>query len=118
METLNIKSTTGRNLMALYLPRGESITSPKYTADRDAMVLFFDVDSRANKPNVEDWKEYGQFISAYYFNTVADVYDNGRGIDLYGGEDDWKIGRSVMRDVGEWLIATDVGHSKTKEVQL
>lgn len=35
--------------------------------------------------------EEGQLIASYYFDTLMDLWDQGRGLNLYGGEPEWQM---------------------------
>jgi hypothetical protein len=45
---------------------------------------------------------YGQFVARYYMNTILDRNQN-IGLDLYGGEADWKIDANTMTHITEWM---------------
>lgn len=44
----------------------------------------------------------GQFVSDYKSDDLIDR-DNGYGLNLYGGEDDWTIDTHTMRLIIRWL---------------
>lgn len=46
--------------------------------------------------------ELGQFVSDYYLFTLTDGED-GYGLDLYGGVDNWYIDANNMDKIREWL---------------
>lgn len=51
---------------------------------------------------------YGQFVSRYYMNTILDRNQNF-GLDLYGGEADWKIDADTMLRITAWVRKQKVG---------
>lgn len=60
----------------------------------DPLVEFYD----SRYPHTE----HGQFVSRYYASTLLErVRDVG--LDLYGGNNDWKIEASEMKTVVDWL---------------
>jgi len=44
----------------------------------------------------------GQFVSRYYVDTIVNgTFPNG--LDLHGGEPEWKVSAEEMRDVKDYL---------------
>lgn len=60
----------------------------------DPMVEFFDA-RHMHTPR-------GQFVSRYYLSTLRER-EVDRGLNLYGGEPEWYLDASAMREVHAWL---------------
>ena len=43
--------------------------------------------------------EEGQFITSYYVETLMDLWDQGRGLNLYGGEPAWRMNFLELREM-------------------
>lgn len=43
--------------------------------------------------------EEGQFITSYYVETLMDLWDQGRGLNLYGGEPAWRMDFLELREM-------------------
>lgn len=46
---------------------------------------------------------YGQFVSRYNMTTILFSNNDAYGLDLYGGESDWKIDAKTMTKITAWL---------------
>ncbi len=82
----------------------------------DPLIEFYDMDSRAadlmrgsdDKTEAYLGKEYGQFVSRYYYSTLKmrDPLGKGsaladwskRGLNLHGGVDRWSVSSAFMVD--------------------
>ena len=61
-------------------------------------------------------KEYGHFVSRYYWDTLKDDDWSERGLNLHGGVDRWSVSSKfmtwVMQELGEsieeWLLLEEV----------
>lgn len=65
-----------------------------------------------NEPLIEfydtrfPFTRHGQFISRYYLSSLVDNHDPKKGLNLYGGVDDWKIDAASLQKVLEhWTHA-------------
>jgi hypothetical protein len=82
------------------------------------VILVQAKEQRPNHPNLEaidkDLIEFydlrhkhtpdGQFITEYYADTFIEGMASGRGLDLYCGVEDWKIGPHTREMVGNWYF--------------
>ena len=78
--------------------------------------------SRIDNPLIEFYdiefydKEYGQFVSRYYWDTLKESDWSERGLNLHGGEDRWSVSSKFMtwvmqelgEDIEEWLSLEEV----------
>jgi len=46
--------------------------------------------------------EHGQFVSDYFTSTLLEVND-GSGIDLYGGVENWRVDGESLAKVQQWV---------------
>lgn len=112
-HTAVITSKTGRRFLVRILRAGDryglddcltwadgSPLSPSSDVDRPG-VEFYDY----TYANQKTFGPRGQFVSRYYVDTILeDGYGIlGRGLDLHGGVDVWKIDGAAMRIVRDWL---------------
>ena len=68
--------------------------------ETDPLVEFYDArHTRAQSPH---WNDEGQFISRYYLSTLRE-HRADAGIDLHGGEPDWRITADNVGEVRAWL---------------
>lgn len=52
---------------------------------------------------------YGQFVNRYRMTTILFSNNDAYGLDLYGGEADWKIDAKTMTKVTAWLQKETTG---------
>lgn len=90
IDILGINNTPMR---AVLIPANEK--SPNHNIESDKDVIEF-YDARYN--HTQD----GQFITRYYLSTFQEDSENGCGLDLYGGEKDWKIDARTRQLVSDW----------------
>jgi hypothetical protein len=50
-----------------------------------------------------DFTMHGQFVSDYYVDTILEMENDGRGLDLYGGIRDWFLTSENVLSLQEFL---------------
>jgi len=68
--------------------------------EAEPLVEFYD--ARHTRVQSPHWNDEGQFIARYYLGTLRG-HDPGVGLDLHGGEPDWRITDDNMGEVLAWL---------------
>jgi len=97
IRKIDILSYTGKPLRVLLIPAGEQ--SPNFQCmkpDTKNLLEFYDARY--------DLTPDGQFISRYYLETLKRS-NSFHGLDLHGGEPDWKIDGRSLTLVLEWAAA-------------
>ena len=80
----------------LYIKKGEKSPNRPVTADKDALIEFYDLKHK-HTPD-------GQFIADYDVQTIL---EGESGLDLHGGVPSWKVSASDMKKVREWVTEID-----------
>jgi hypothetical protein len=100
MKVLDINGVAGP-MRVLFVPKGEPSPHHKSSENQtDSVVEFYD----SRYPHTPD----GQFISRYYASTLLEDEGMCHGMDLYGGEKDWKINGPEIELVRGWVRYWDV----------
>jgi len=94
IDVVGVKWTPIRVVYVPFGEKSENFPSQFEESNKDGRVEFYDM----RYPQTPD----GQFISSYYVSTLIEKDDSG--LDLHGGEPEWKIDYSTMRLVRDFLI--------------
>lgn len=96
VKRMDIIGAMNTPMRVLYVPAGENSPNHKNKpVDTKDLLEFYD--SRY------DHTPDGQFISAYFVETLQQGNDYSRGLDLCGGELEWRISSRTLQEVMDWV---------------
>lgn len=86
--------------------KGDAFGDDCLTREMDVpLVEFFDA-----KQDVNKFGPLGQFVSRYFCSTILEAsFDDGYGLDLYGGVAAWSVSAAGMKAVQEFIRANVPG---------
>jgi hypothetical protein len=95
IQRIDINGIAGP-MRAVFVPAGEKCPNHDDSHNKEDLLEFYD----GRYPHTPD----GQFISRYYLSTLRKDHEliNMRGLDLWGGIDDWKIDARTVKLVLDW----------------
>lgn len=106
VKRMDVIGVTGIPIRVVFVPAGEQAPNHSTNPEQKDLIEFYDL----RYPHTP---EDGQFISRYFAETLLDSYGNYAGLDLHGGEADWKIDVLTKRMVMDWYRYQERNETRT-----